>query len=452
MPGSRQRKTSPANRPQPSTYGWPDRNPNRPVPANEPERAFLVGVHWPGDTIALSLEFLDELDMLAQTAGAEVVGREIAKRQKPDPATLIGKGKVAELSEMICETRADLIVFDEDLSPAQARNLEQGIGCRVIDRTGIILDIFAKRARTREAKTQVELAQLRYLLPRLTRAWTHLERQQGGIGLRGPGETQIETDRRIIRTRIRVLETELKHIEQIRRTQRAGRTEIFKFALVGYTNVGKSTLMNVLTEAGVYEEDLLFATLDSTTRGLAFGAHTNAVITDTVGFIRKLPPALVASFRSTLAEITEADCYLHVIDLASQSWRDQMYEVNKILAEMGQSDRKNILIFNKIDALDDDEPVRAAAREFPAAVFVSARKKTGIDDLLAVMRQVITADLLELTVPINPTDGRLLSELYHLTEVLDERQNGGQLELRVRLSHAVASRLGLISQPKHSHE
>ncbi|MBU1985272.1 GTPase HflX [bacterium] len=405
----------------------------------------LIGAQRSGEPAALILEYMDELQMLAQTAGAVVVGSEITKRSRPDPATLVGKGKVGELAEIAKETKADLLVFDDDLTPAQVRNLEQGIGCRVIDRTGLILDIFARRARTHEAKTQVELAQLRYLLPRLAGAWTHLERQRGGIGLRGPGETQIETDRRIVRTRIRVLESELRHVERIRRTQRAGRYEVFKFALAGYTNVGKSSLMNVLTDAGVYEENLLFATLDSTTRSLGFGSGSRAVITDTVGFIRKLPPALVASFRSTLAEITEADCILHIVDIASPSWPDQAAEVVRILSEMGLADRRQVVVFNKVDLLPDEEARRTALRDYPEALFVSARSGSGLDDLRERMKMEVAANLIELEIAIGPADGRLLVELYRVGEVLEERQDGSQLLLRVRLAATSARRLRLLA-------
>ncbi|MDD5088822.1 MAG: GTPase HflX [bacterium] len=421
-----------------------------PVSSSDPreqsggERALLVGIHWPGDSAALTMEYMDELKMLAETAGAEVVGSEIVKRQKADPATLVGRGKVSELAEIAGEVSADLLVFDEDLAPAQARNLEKGIGCRVIDRTGLILDIFARRARTREARTQVELAQLRYLLPRLAGAWLHLERQRGGIGMRGPGETQIETDRRIVRTRIRVLEEELKHIERVRHTQRKARSEVFRFALAGYTNVGKSSLMNALTKAGVFEENLLFATLDSTTRSLPFAAGQRAVLTDTVGFIRKLPPALVASFRSTLAEISEADCILHVVDVVSPSWPDQVAEVDKILAGMGLAGYQRIMVFNKIDIAADAQPGQMALQNYPAAQLVSARTGQGLDGLLAEMKSAVVAEQVEISVSLGANDGRLLSELYRHGGVLDERQDKEKLKLRVRIPLTTARRLRLV--------
>lgn len=408
-----------------------------------PERVLLVGIQWPGQMRALANEYMEELDMLAQTAGAEVVARELVGRRDKDPALLIGKGKSVELKEIADETRADLVIFDDDLTPAQARNLEMVIERRIIDRTGLILDIFALRARSREAKTQVELAQLRYLLPRLTRAWTHLERQQGGIGLRGPGETQIETDRRIIRDRISKLTDDLAHLDRIRATQRGGREGIFHFALAGYTNVGKSTLMNALTQAGVYEENLLFATLDSTTRSLELAANEKVLLTDTVGFIRKLPPALVASFRSTLAEIKDADCIIHVVDLASPAYQDQMYEVEKVLSELGLKDRPRLLVFNKVDALEDDLPLRTARKAFPEALFISARQVVGIGDLLEQMQKVYAQSTVVVDVHLRYAESDRAAELYRVGNVLEKTATETGLNLRVRLPLAEARRMKL---------
>ena len=414
-------------------------------PPGAPERAMLVGIQWPGQPRALIQEYMDELDMLAQTAGADVVSKELVGRRDKDPALLIGKGKAVELAEIAAETRAELAIFDDDLTPAQLRNLENSLKCRVIDRSGLILDIFALRARTREAKTQVELAQLRYLLPRLTRAWTHLERQQGGIGMRGPGETQIETDRRIIRTRISQLTDDLAHLDRIRETQRSGREGIFRFALAGYTNVGKSTLMNALTQAGVYEENLLFATLDSTTRLLEFAPNERALVSDTVGFIRKLPPGLVASFRSTLAEIKDADCIMHIVDLASPAYQDQMYEVEKILGEMGLKDKLRLLVFNKVDALEDDEPLRSARSAFPEALFISARQGVGVGDLTERMRMVYASQMVEVTVHIPYHEAERMAELYRTANVVERIATETGLDLRVRMPLTEARRLRLIS-------
>jgi len=386
-------------------------------------------------------EYMDEMDMLAQTAGAEIVGKELLGRREKDPAMLIGKGKAAELAEIAGEAHADLVIFDDDLTPAQVRNLEKVLECRVIDRTGLILDIFALRARSREAKTQVELAQLRYLLPRLTKAWTHLERQQGGIGLRGPGETQIETDRRIIRDRISKLTDDLAHLDRVRETQRVGRAGVFKFSLAGYTNVGKSTLMNALTQAGVYEENLLFATLDSTTRVLELAPNEKVLLTDTVGFIRKLPPALVASFRSTLAEMKEADCIIHVADLASPSCQDQMYEVEKILGELGLKDKPRLLVFNKVDALEDDLPLRQARKAFPDALCISARQGVGIGDLLERMRGVYGESTVVVEVHLKYSEAEKAAELYRIGNVLERKPTNSGLDLRVRMPLAEARRV-----------
>ncbi|RPH93658.1 GTPase HflX [candidate division KSB1 bacterium] len=423
-----------------------NRSPLKPVQSKGAgERSLLIGLQWKGMTESLAREYLDELNMLAQTAGAEVVGVELTRCLNPNPALLLGRGKVEELHEIIQETKTELVIFDEDLSPAQARNLEKAWDCRVIDRSGLILDIFAHRARTREAKTQVELAQLKYILTRLTRAWTHLERQQGGIGLRGPGETQIETDRRLIRDRIRHLEEDLHHIERVRSTQRAGREQMFRFALAGYTNVGKSTLMNALTHAGVYEEDLLFATLDSTTRILKIAPQYRALLTDTVGFIRKLPPGLVASFRSTLAEIRDAQCILHIVDLASPSFREQMSEVDKILKEMNLSDRPRIVVLNKLDALADDEPLRWCEREYPGSIPVSARSGTNLDELVERMKSVMSAEMIELSVEIPAQDGLRVAELQRVAEILEERHDDSHFRFRIRLPLSQAHRLGFLS-------
>ncbi len=411
--------------------------------SNAPERALLIGIQWSGNERALVMEYMDELDMLAQTAGAEVVGKELVPRRDADPALLIGKGKAVELQEIVEETRADLVIFDDDLSPAQARNLENIFKCRVMDRTGLILDIFALRARSREAKTQVELAQLGYILPRLTRAWTHLERQQGGIGMRGPGETQIETDRRLIRDRMSVLKDDLAHIDRIRETQRAGRETMYRFALAGYTNVGKSTLMNALTQAGVYEENLLFATLDSTTRMLELAPNERVLLTDTVGFIRKLPTSLVASFRSTLAEIKDADCIIHVVDLASPAFQDQMHEVEKLLVEMGLKDRTRLLVFNKVDALEDDEPLRQAKKAFPEALLISARQGVGIGDLLERMRMVYASQMVELSLHVPYAEAERMAELYRVANVVEKTATETGLDLRVRMPLAEAERLRL---------
>jgi GTP-binding protein HflX len=409
------------------------------------ERAVLVGVCRPGGSESDSREHLDELVMLAETAGADVVDKELVRLRQIDAATFVGSGKAAELATLVAEARADLVVFDDDLAPAQARNLERELKVRLVDRSGIILDIFARRAKTREARTQVELAQLQYMLPRLSGAWAHLERQRGGIGMRGPGETQIETDRRLIRTRIRKLEEELSNIEKQHTTQRGRRQEVFRFSIAGYTNVGKSTLMNVLTQAGVYEENLLFATLDSTTRALPLGGGVKAVLSDTVGFIRKLPHGLVASFRSTLAEIKEADCIIHVVDVSSPSFREQMKTVEDILTEMGLGALPTIEVFNKVDAADDPSALKWVRDHKPDAILISARKGIGIESLLERMKLAYDSGRVTVETLVDPVDGKFWNELYRVGEILSSQPEGDSVRIKVTLDRPNAVRLGLIN-------
>jgi len=386
-------------------------------------------------------DYLDELALLARTAGAQIVANELARRGTADPKTLLGRGKVKQLGELIEEEGIELVIFDEDLSPAQARNLEEAWQRRVVDRSGLILDIFARRARTREACTQVELAQLQYLLPRLAGAWRHLERQRGGIGLRGPGETQLETDRRLVRTRIQTLQRELEHIERTRKTRTAKRDDYFRVALVGYTNVGKSTLMNALTQAGVYEEDFLFATLDSTTRALKLAPKVTALLTDTVGFIRKLPPQLIASFRSTLGEVVEADCLLHLVDISHPAHVEQMETVERVLADLGVQDRPQILVFNKVDAVEDSEVLQATKARYPDAEFISAKRHIRLEHLLKRLQSIATADYWEGTFSIGSEEGQLLAEIHQRGEILSQRVYGRKLRLRVRMPENYARRL-----------
>ena len=344
-----------------------------------PERAVLVGhAGHAGPAIARSLE---ELALLADTAGARVVDRLVQRRGTVHPATFIGRGKLEELRALAEDRGADMAIFDDDLSPAQVRNLEKTLGVKVVDRSELILDIFARRARTRESRLQVELAQLEYSLPRLTGMWRHLERQAGGIGTRGPGETQLETDRRLVGERIARLKRELAAVERERETQRRKRRREFRAALVGYTNAGKSTLFNALTRSHVFVEDRLFATLDATTRQMVSRERTVALITDTVGFIRKLPHHLVASFRSTLTEATEADLLVHVVDAAEPDFRRQMTAVEAVLEEILSAPRPTRLVFNKADRLGDPTLVRGLRAEFLDCHVVSARTGEGLDAL-----------------------------------------------------------------------
>ena len=336
---------------------WENENQRRPSPQErntfstdiEPERAILVSVCDSKTTMERTEECLKELAFLLETAGGIPVKTVIQKLDRPDSRTYIGSGKLEEVVEYKNALDADFVVFDDELSPAQLRNLEKAFVCRILDRTTLILDIFAKRARTSIAKTQVELAQLQYMLPRLTRMWTHLERQRGGIGMRGPGESQIETDRRLITEKITLLKERLKDIDKQKVQQRKNRESLVRVALVGYTNVGKSTLMNLLSKSDVFAENKLFATLDTTVRKVVVD-NLPFLLTDTVGFIRKLPHGLVESFKSTLDEVCEADLLMHVVDISHPDYEQQIESVNKTLDEIGAADKPTIMVFNKIDA------------------------------------------------------------------------------------------------------
>ncbi|UCE20031.1 MAG: GTPase HflX [Gemmatimonadota bacterium] len=349
------------------------------------ERAVLIGVALPAQSKWHVEEMLDELALLANTAGADVVDRVVQERSRIDPAFFIGQGKAESVAKLVKSYEADLVIFDEDLSPAQVKNLERVIDAKIIDRSGIILDIFARRARTREAKTQVELAQLRYLLPRLTRQWTHLSRQQGGIGMRGPGETQLEVDRRRIRERIAKLSRMLKKIDVGRKVRRVGRRDFFRVAIVGYTNSGKSTLLNALTRAEVFTEDQLFATLDATTRLARLEDGGKVLLTDTVGFLRKLPHHLVASFKGTLEEAIEADVLLHVVDVSHPNFEDHMVAVREVLDELNILEKPSLLVFNKIDCLNETALLGRLKEEYPGSVAISALKGDGLDTLRITM-------------------------------------------------------------------
>lgn len=365
----------------------------------EPEKAILIAVRYPGQPVREVEDYLDELAFLAETAGCQPVKGFMQKVDKINPRTFIGKGKLEEIRNFINREGIDLAIFDEELSPAQIRNLDNFLRCRILDRTDLILDIFARRARTAQARAQVELAQYQHLLPRLAGMWTHLERQKGGIGLRGPGEREIETDRRIVRERITRLKKELMRIDQRMTIQRKNRGKLVRVSLIGYTNVGKSTLMNVLSKSNVKEEDKLFATLDTTVRQVVIH-NLRFLLSDTVGFIRKLPHQLVEAFRSTLDEVREADLLLHVVDISHPAFEDQIRVVNQTLDELGATSKPRILVFNKTDLYrhvprekddltppakinltlqDLEETWMARARE--PVVFISAAKKWNIEKL-----------------------------------------------------------------------
>lgn len=322
--------------------------------ARKEETAILIGINYPGQDNRETDEYIDELAFLTETAGARTVERFIQKLDIPNPRTFVGSGKIEEIAKYVRHNNVDIAIFDDELSPSQIRNIEKVLGCRILDRTNLILDIFAGRARTSHARTQVELAQYQYLLPRLAGMWTHLERQKGGIGLRGPGETEIETDRRIIRDKISLLKEQLKKIDVQMTTQRKNRGKMVRVALVGYTNVGKSTIMNLLSKSEVFAENKLFATLDTTTRKVVIG-NLPFLLSDTVGFIRKLPHDLVTSFKSTLDEVRESDLIVHIVDISHPGFEEQIGVVNETLTELLASDKPSMMIFNKIDAFSYTE-------------------------------------------------------------------------------------------------
>jgi GTPase len=409
------------------------------------ERAILVGAppKWLPQTVAD--EHLEELARLTDTAGAEVLGEVRQRLDSPHPKFYVGQGKAEELRDEVKEAGATLIVFDEELSPAQGKNLEDLTGTRVMDRAELILDIFATRAQTAEAKLQVELAQLQYLLPRLTRMWAHLSRVRGGIGMRGPGETQLETDRRMIGHRIDRLKDDLARVARQRATQRHGREDVFQAALVGYTNAGKSSILRTLSDADVLVEDRLFATLDATTRLVDLDEGFSALVTDTVGFIRKLPHHLVASFRATLEETTEADLLLHVIDVSHPSWEEQKDVVDEVLASLGVQERPTVLVFNKVDRLMHDEEAshreRAAALYEQPSVFVSSVVAGGLEPLRGALREKVRARLAEVRIDLSSSQGAMLAEIYREGEVLDRQDEGSLIHLRVRLPAPVLGRL-----------
>ncbi|TWI99327.1 GTP-binding protein HflX [Mucilaginibacter frigoritolerans] len=369
------------------------------------ERAVLVGVITQGETDEQAKEYLEELEFLVATAGAETVKNFTQKLQKPDRATFVGSGRLEDIKAFVTAEEIDMVVFDDELTPSQLRNIENELQVKILDRNNLILDIFAGRAQTAQAKTQVELAQLQYLLPRLTRLWTHLERQKGGIGMRGPGESQIETDRRLILNKISLLKDKLKNIDRQNETQRKNRQQMVRVALVGYTNVGKSTIMNMLSKSEVFAENKLFATLDTTVRKVVID-NVPFLLSDTVGFIRKLPHQLVECFKSTLDEVREADILIHVVDISHPNFEDQIHTVNETLKEIGAIDKRVITVFNKIDAFEPEhhgieeqtEPITLhdfknswMAKNNSPALFISATKKENVDDFRSLLYEEVKA-------------------------------------------------------------
>ncbi len=370
------------------------------------ERAVLVGVIRPGEKPEETKEYLDELAFLVDTAGGAVEEIFTQKMLKPDRATFVGTGKLDEIKGYVQSEEIDMVVFDDELSPSQLRNIERELQVKILDRSNLILDIFARRAQTAQAKTQVELAQLQYLLPRLTRLWTHLERQKGGIGMRGPGETQIESDRRMILEKISLLKDRLKHIDRQNETQRKNRVQLIRVALVGYTNVGKSTIMNMLAKSEVFAENKLFATLDTTVRKVVI-ENLPFLLSDTVGFIRKLPHHLVECFKSTLDEVREADILIHVVDVSHPNFEDQINVVNETLKDLGARDKPTIMVFNKIDAYvspeaaestHEDEKVTLTLADFKnswmaqhnaPALFISALHKENLEEFKQLLYDMV---------------------------------------------------------------
>ncbi len=398
------------------------------------ERAMLVALQTRQVNRELVEEHLAELEELADTAGADSIFKIIQTKSTADSAFYIGKGKAEELAQLIELNDIDLAIFDDDLTPVQVRNLEKLFNRKIIDRSGLILDIFALRAKTKEAKTQVELAQLEYMLPRLTRAWTHLSKQYGGIGTKGPGETQIETDRRMIRTRISHLKEKLKEIESQRQTQSKGRKDFVRISIAGYTNAGKSTLFNLLTKSDVFAEDKLFATLDSTTRTVNFDTKEKILISDTVGFIRKLPTHLVASFKSTLNEVRDSDIILHTIDLSHPYFEDHLKVVEETLKEFGSKDKKEILVFNKVDSIIDKSIIEYVRNKYPNSVIISAQKGINISLLKKMIEELIEESFVEEEVELRIEQTKLASQIHDLAEVTSVKYNHDTVLFKYRVN------------------
>jgi GTP-binding protein HflX len=387
------------------------------------ERAMLVALQTRKQSRELVEEHLSELEELSDTAGAESIFKIIQTKTSIDPTYYIGKGKAEELAMLIELNDINLVIFDDDLTPVQVRNLEELFNRKIVDRSGMILDIFASRAKTREAKTQVELAQLEYMLPRLTRAWTHLSKQYGGIGTKGPGETQIETDRRMIRTRINHLKEKLKEIESQRQTQSKGRTDFVRISIAGYTNAGKSTLFNLLTKADVFAENKLFATLDSTTRSISLNSKQKILVSDTVGFIRKLPAHLVASFKSTLNEVRDADIILHIIDLSHPYYEDHLKIVEDTLKEFGSEHKREIMVFNKVDLVKDKSKIEYVKNTYTDSVIISAQKGINISSLVKMIENILDKSIVQEEITLGIEQTKLASQIHELADVTEVKYN-----------------------------
>lgn len=403
------------------------------------ERTLLVGVYGPETARLQAEEYLEELALLTNTAGGITVDRVLQNRTQPDSSTYVGKGKLRELKQMTGDKNIDTIIFDDDLSPTQIRNVEKETKAKVLDRSGLILDIFAGRAKTAAAKTQVELAQLQYLLPRLTRFWSHLSRQQGGIGTRGPGESQIETDRRLIDKRIATLKEKLDKLDRQRQTQRKGRSDMIRVSLVGYTNAGKSTLMNALTDTRVLAEDRLFATLDSTVRRFSLENY-DILLSDTVGFIRKLPHNLIESFKSTLDEVRESDILLHVVDASANVIEDYIEVVEDTLDELKIHDKKMLMVFNKVDNVEPDRIAELKAA-YPNAIFISAERGIGLDKLEHRIQELIEEDFVTRTmkIPVSRYEG--VAFIHRVANIHSEQYVNSSVKLKFSIAKQDLMRL-----------
>jgi len=417
-------------------------------PKKNHERAILVGLEQAGVSKWDLKDSLDELRELANSAGAEVVETVTQKLQKPTAPYYIGKGKAELIKDSLQDRQVTSVIFDDELSPAQGRNLETLLARKVLDRTQLILDIFAQRARSREGRLQIELAQLQYLLPRLTRMWEHLSRQTGGIGMRGPGETQLEVDRRRVQERIARLERELESVRKTRAVQREGRKrhQWPVASVVGYTNAGKSTLLNLLTGADVIAENRLFATLDPTTRSFTLPNKQRVLLTDTVGFLRKLPHTLIESFKATLEEVSEADLLIHVVDLSHARVDEQMEAVDKVIKELDAYGKQTLIVFNKIDNLQDRELAETYVKRFPGSVAISARMGEGVNNLVHALQEALSSWRLRSRFRIPAKESALLAEIHRVGHILELKYEGNDAVIVAHVPPHLEAKLAQFSQ------